>query len=221
MAQRPDLPVDGTTITSAWGTTVRQQIVTPFSNSTARDSEIPTTGTSADKVVTGQVTTLTAANTTNGLYVWNGLSWRPPWNMPYGYAAISAIPGSFTFSATLSYSSTFTWTAVDNRYYRVTFGGEFQPGTVGPTILSGSLYSGTTPLSTLAVLRAAAEGSTTATGMSNPQYGCSTSFVYASTASGTQTWRYGAQGSAGAGTMTFQPHSVIIEDIGPSGAPVA
>jgi hypothetical protein len=214
MPQRPDLPVDGTTITSAWGSTVRDQIVTPFSTSGVRSGEI-------GSPVTGQVTTLTAANTTNGLYVWNGLSWRPPWNMPYGYAAISAIPGSFTFSATLSYSSTFTWTAVDNRNYRVTFGGEFQPGTVGPTILSASLYSGTTPLSTLAVLRAAAEGSTGGTGMSNPQYGCSTSFVYASTSSGTQTWRYGAQGSAGAGSMTFQPHSVIIEDIGPNGAPVA
>jgi hypothetical protein len=215
MPQRPDLPVSGSTITTAWGTTVRDQIVTPFSTSGVRDGEI-------GSPVGGQVTTLTATNTTNGVYVWNGLSWRPPWNMPYGYAAISAVPGSYTFSATLSYSSTFTWSAVDNRNYRVTFAGEFQPGSVGPTILSTSLYAGTTALSTLAILRASAEGAVApATGMVNPQYACSTSFVYASTATGTQTWRFGSVGSAGSGSMTFVPHSVIIEDIGPNGAPVA
>ena len=136
MAQRPDLPVDGTTITSAWGSTVRQQIVTPFSTSTTRASEIPTTGTSADLVVTGQVTTLTAADNTNGLYIWNGTSWRLPWNAPWGVVAISALPGAANFTSTIGYSSTFTWTAVNRRYYRVTLTGNLENSTVTGVDLS-------------------------------------------------------------------------------------
>jgi len=217
MAQRPDLPVDGTTITSAWGTTVRQQIVTPFSNNTTRGSEIPTTGSSSDLVVTGQVTTLTASDNTNGLYVWNSLGWRPPWNMPWGIAAISALPGALNFTNSVAYSSTFTWTAVNHRYYRVTLTGNLANSTVvSPSDISLGIYDNSgTP-----VLQAIYPKTTRAGANENGLAGGS--YLFQSTASGVQTWKIGAgHNSATATTCTFTASSLIIEDIGPNGAPVA
>jgi hypothetical protein len=209
MPQRPDLPVDGTTITSAWGSTVRDQIVTPFSTSGVRSGEI-------GSPVTGQASTLTAANTTNGLYVWNGLSWRPPWNMPYGIAAISALPGALNFTNSVAYSSTFTWTAVDNRYYRVTLTGNLANSTVIGADMSLGIYDNAgTP-----ALQVIYPKTTRAGANENGHAGGSALFL--STASGVQTWKIGAGHNSGtATTCTFTASALIIEDLGPNGAPVA
>jgi hypothetical protein len=208
MAQRPDLPVDGATITSAWGSTVRDQIVTPFANAGTRSGEI-------GSAVPGQVTTLTASDNTNGLYVWNGLGWRAPWNMPWGVVSISAVPGKADFTSTIGYSSTFTWTAVNHRNYRVTLTGNMENSTVTGVDLSLGIYNnaGTPVLQVLypKTNRAGINESGLAGG----------SQLYQSTASGTQTWKVGCIASSGSTTCTFTPSSLIIEDIGPNGAPVA
>lgn len=208
MPQRPDLPVDGTTITTAWGTTVRNQIVTPFTNSSGRSSEI-------GSPVSGQVSTLTASDNTNGLYVYNGTSWRLPWNMPWGIVAISAVPGALNFTNTLAYSSTFTWSAVNRRYYRVTLTGNLENSTVTGADMSLGIYNNAaTPV--LQVIypktsRASANLSDFAGG----------SALFESTATGTQTWKIGAAHNSGtATTCTYTASSLIIEDLGPNGAPV-
>lgn len=209
MPQRPDLPVDGTTITSAWGTTVRDQIVTPFSTSSNRSSEI-------GSPVPGMVSTLTASNNTNGVYVYNGSSWRLPWNMPWGIVAISALPGACNFTNTIGYSPTFTWASVDNRYYRVTLTGNLENSTVTAADMSLGIYNNAaTPVLQVIypkTLRASANLSGFAGG----------SDLYESTATGTQTWKIGAAHNSGtATTCTFTASSLIIEDLGPNGAPVA
>lgn len=218
MAQRPDLPVDGTTITSAWGTTVREQIVTPFSNATDRAGEIPNTGTSAR--VAGMVSTLTASDTTNGLYVFNGASWRAPWNLPHGNVATSGLPSSFTFNTTAGYSGNFTWTSVNKRNYLVTFGGEFNNGTVTGVMDTAAIYTNAAPpvAVSYAGIRATFES---ATAMStNSQETRSTAFVFTATSSGTLTWKFGAVSNASATNQTFIPQLLSIVDIGPAGAPV-
>lgn len=205
MPQRPDLPVDGTTITSAWGSTVRDQIVTPFSTSGVRSGEI-------SSPVTGQVSTLTAADNTNGLYIYNGTSWRLPWSMPWGVVAISALPGAANFTSTIGYSSTFTWTAVNRRNYRVTLTGNLENSTVTGVDLSVGIYNsgGTIQVLYPKSNRAGANESGIAGG----------SALYQSTASGTQTWKVGGVASSGSTTCTFTTSSLIIEDMGPNGAPV-
>jgi hypothetical protein len=214
MAQRPDLPVDGTTITSAWGTTVREQIVTPFSNATDRASEMPSSGTSAR--VAGMVSTLTASDTTNGLYVYNGTSWRAPWNLPWGALATSpTLPSSFTFNTTANYSANFTWASVNNRNYLVTFGGEFNNGTVTGAMDTAAIYTNAAP--PVAVSYAGVRAS-----FFDPsaQETRSTAFVFTATSSGTLTWKFGAISNASATNQTFIPQLLSIVDIGPAGAPV-
>ena len=218
MAQRPDLPVDGTTITSAWGTTVREQIVTPFSNATNRDGEIPSSGTSARQP--GMVSTLTASDTTNGLYIFAGTAWRAPWNLPWGNVATSGLPSSFSFTNTAGYSGNFTWTSVNNRNYLVTFGGEFNNSTVLGVMDTAAIYTNASPPVAVnyAGIRATFE---TATAMStNSQETRSTAFVFTATSSGTLTWKFGAVSNASATSQTFIPNLLSIVDIGPAGAPV-
>jgi len=222
MAQRPDLPVDGTTITSAWGTTVREQIVTPFSNATDRSSEIPSSGTSAR--VAGMVSTLTASDETNGLYVYNGASWRAPWNLPWGNVATSGLPSSFSFNTTANYSGNFTWTSVNNRNYLVTFGGEFNNGTVLGVVDTAAIYTNAAPpvAVSYAGIRAtfATVGGGGATISQNSQETRSTAFVFTAISSGTLTWKFGAISNASATNQTFSPNLLSIVDIGPAGAPV-
>jgi hypothetical protein len=224
MAQRPDLPVDGTTITSACGTTVREQIVTPFSNATDRAGEIPSSGTSARQP--GMVSTLTASDATNGLYVFAGAAWRAPWNLPWGNVATSGLPSSFSFNASgggsvnANYSATFTWTAVNNRNYLVTFGGEFNNGAVTGLMSTAAIYTNASPPVPVsyAGIRATFES---ASGIStNSQETRSTAFVYTATSSGTLTWKFGAIANTATTTQTFIPNLLSIVDIGPAGAPV-
>lgn len=206
MAQRPDLPVDGATIPSTWGATVRDQIVTPFSSASNRSTEIASP-------VAGQVTTLTPSSNNNGLYVHNGTSWRAPWNMPWGYVAISALPGAITGTGT-QYSSTFTFSAITNRFYRVTMTGDLENSTVtGASIALGIYNNAGTPA--LQVLYP----STNRAGV-NERGVAGGSYLYQSAATGTQTWKIGLINPSGSVAVTYTPTALIIEDIGPNGTPV-
>ena len=191
MAQRPDLPVDGATITSAWGSTVRDQIITPFSSSVNRATEIASP-------VSGQVTTL---------------SWRAPWNTGWGIVAISALPGAFTGTGT-QYSSTFTFSSIANRYYRVSLTGDLENSTVIAANIALGLYNNAgTPAPQVLY------PSTNRAGVNEHGF-AGGSYLYASASTGTQTWKIGVINPSGSVTVTYTPTSLIIEDIGPNGAPV-
>lgn len=214
MAQRPDVAVDGASVESTWGNTVRQQIVTPFTSTTQRSSEIyGTTGNNA--LVNGMVSTLATTDSTHGLYVYNGANWRAPWNLPWGYVPISALPSSFSFSTTIGYSATFTWSAVDNRNYLVTFGAEFQNGTVTGVMDTAAIYTNASP--PVAVSYAGIRASFFD---ASSQETRSTSFVFQSTSTSTLTWKFGAISNGSTTSQTLIPNLLTIVDIGPNGAPV-
>ena len=197
----------GDYITSDWANTnVRDQVVTPFASTAARTSAITVP-------VAGMVSTLTTNTATEGVYQYTSAgTWRLPWNMPWGNVAISATPAAFTFTTTQFNSSTFTWTAVNRRNYLFSVTAELNNGTAINAV------------STLWVENSAG------TDIKNPlirwtpraasdQISSTGQFIYTSTASGTQTWQLSAVNASAAGTQTITPFSVIITDIGPSGAP--
>jgi len=197
----------GDYITSDWANTnVRDQVVTPFASTAARTSAITVP-------VAGMVTTITSNAVSEGIYHYTSANtWRQPWNMPWGNVAISATPAAFTFTTTQGNSSTFTWTAVNRRNYLFSVTAELNNGTAINAV------------STLFVENSAG------TDLKNPlirwtprtasdQVSSTGQFIYTSTASGTQTWQLSAVNASASGTETITPFSVIITDIGPSGAP--
>jgi hypothetical protein len=132
--------------------------------------------------------------------------------MPWGNVAISATPAAFTFTTTQGNSSTFTWSAINRRNYLFSVTAELNNGTAINAV------------STLWVENSAG------TDLKNPlirwtprtasdQASSTGQFIYTSTATGTQTWQLSAVNASAAGTETITPFSVIITDIGPSGAP--
>jgi hypothetical protein len=199
---------------------VREQIVTPFSTATDRAGEVPNAGTSAR--VAGMVSTLTASDATNGLYVFNGASWRAPWNLPWGNVATSGLPSSFTFNTTANYSANFTWTSVNNRNYLVTFGGEVNNGTVLGVVDTAAIYTNASPPVPVSYAGIRATFATVggATISQNSQETRSTAFLFTATSSGTLTWKFGAVSNASATNQTFIPNLLSILDVGPAGAPV-
>jgi hypothetical protein len=196
----------GDYITSAWANAnVRDQVVTPYSSTSDRSTNGPAIPTN------GMASTLSANDSTNGLYIYNGAAWRAPWNLPWGYTPISATPGSLNFNSTIAYTSTFTWTGVNRRYYKVTLTGDLQNSTVTGDNVSVGMYTSTGTL-LFAFPTNVFNGT-------NQRRNAGGSFVFTSTTSGTQTWKIGALSSSSATTQTFGTASLIIEDAGPSGAP--
>lgn len=210
-------------ITSDWANTyVNNQVVATYSSTTDRNTNGPGTPTA------GMLSVLTTNTATEGLYEYTSDGkWRLPWNMPWGYVAISALPNSFPFNTTLSFSSsTFTFSAINRRNYLVHFGGEFNNGTVTGVVDTASIHTSAStagvpvPVS-FAGIRAtfpSVSGSGAAISQ-NSQETRSTAFVYTSTSTGTQTWKFAAISNASGTYQTFIPNLLVIQDIGPSGAP--
>ncbi len=94
----------GTTIASDWGNEVRDQLVTPFVSGSSRSSQVVTP-------VSGMVSTLTTANFTNGIEIYNGTSWRKPWNLPWGLGHGSTATSAY--AATSSTRQTITTAGTD------------------------------------------------------------------------------------------------------------
>lgn len=196
----------GDYIESSWANAnVRDQVVTPFATSATRASTITSP-------VKGMVSTLTTNTASEGIYQYLSSNvWRLPWNLPWGNLDISATPASFTFNSTIAYSSTFTWSSINRRQYLVTFGGEFQNGSVTGVYNTVGMYASTTAQSLVVVRNTPAQANAQESGFS--------SFLFTGTTTGTVTWRLGAVASASATNQTFVPYSIIIQDIGPNGAP--
>ena len=194
----------GTTIASDWGNEVRDQLVTPFASTGARSSAITTP-------VSGMVSTLTTASTANGIEIHNGTTWRKPWNLPWGFISAPA-PSVVTFGTAGANSGTFTVNVIANRYYRVSLTGEYANGAATGTIATvwvsntgganmvGNLLS-FTPAGASSVFGGGAVG------------------YYNSTATAALSWRISASSSLNNSSQTFTTRAMIIEDMGPSGAP--
>lgn len=196
----------GDYITSDWANTnVRDQVVTPFTSSASRTSAITVP-------VAGMVSTLTTNTATEGIYEYNSANqWRAPWNLPWGYTPVTSAPTSLNFNNSIKYTSNFTFSAVNRRFYMVTLTGDLQNSTVIGDNVSVAMYtSGGTLLFAFP---------TQVFSGVNERRVAGGSFVFTSTSTGTQTWKIGGLSSSSATNQTLGIASLIVLDIGPSGAP--
>jgi hypothetical protein len=187
-----------------------EQTVMSFASTGARDVAV----TAPED---GMVAYIRSNDSSEGLYTYNGTSWRkgPGWNAPWGYVAHAAQSASKTTSGTteLTVVNTGSFTAVSNRYYLLT--GTISPyGTVGGDQFAFRLRNNS------------ASGTILLTGViSVRDYSANNLVGVVSIAAGASNGIYMTiQRSSGTGTLTSNeianPAQITLTDIGPSGAPV-
>lgn len=187
----------------------QEQSVMYFATTAARDSAI----TSPED---GMVAYIGSNDANEGLYTYNGTSWRkgPGWNAPWGLMSSTATTTSSSIGGTETVAMTGTaFTAVANRNYRFTFTGTYV-GTVandlfqyqfratnaaGTSYLAGRISIPGTPF----------QHTLTASAIFSPSAG---SFTPVLTLQGV------SPNFSGTISLPVQ-NKMIIEDVGPSGAP--
>jgi hypothetical protein len=197
--------VAGTNITSSWANAnVRDQVVTPFNSTGDRATITP---------VVGMVSTLKTNTATEGIYQYTNASrWSQPWNMPFGVVSSAlAIAASSAVSSETVVASGTSFTAVANRYYRWTF------TTTAVGIVDGDLFqikfrrnntSGATDYTQrFAIPATPFQTQVTAVAVFSPGAVTFTPVVTFERVTGSGT------------AATVVTTQIVIEDIGPSGAP--
>jgi len=199
--------VAGTVITASYGNAnIRDQVVTPFASTGARDAAI------ASPVI-GMLEYISSNDANEGLTSRNSASqWRIPWNLAWGRVASGTASGADQTGITTvvdltGFSQTFT--AVGNRRYKATWTlTTIQNTSNGIQQIQISIDGATTIMHQQTVVAAADQA-------------YSGVIEFALTA-GSRVVKL--RGLTSAGTMTIATTSLangqfIIEDIGPSGAP--
>jgi hypothetical protein len=150
----------------------------------------------------------------DALYVYAGATsgWRPPWNLPWGRVA-SASTTTNTTSIGSSYTDltglSVTWTAVTNRRYKVTGYTDLSSTSAGLNNVRITDGSNNKTAETQFTMDA------NALSTHNPIE------VFTGT-SGSVTRKLRARVGAGTGgtqANVYGPHLILVEDIGPAGAP--
>jgi hypothetical protein len=189
---------------------LQEQSVMYFATTAARDSAL------SASLEDGLVAYIGSNDENEGLYTYNGTSWRrgPGWNAPWGYSTFLQNTSTGTqnmVSSTVVTGLTGTVALVANRRYKATFQIN-QSGTsvlgqyaiqdngvvVGSTWVS-VVTAGTTPITFTGVI------------------------YFTSAATSSRTVRLVGTSAVGTATLnvdTVIRQSLLIEDIGPSGAPV-
>ena len=202
----PPYVTAGTAVEETWGDQIAESVVNPFASAAARSSAITAP-------VNGMTTAITAASALNGLEVYNGASWRMPWNLPWGNVATTT-PGSFNFNVTIGYSATFSVTLVQNRRYKFSITGRFENNSVTGVIDILALYLNTGNVliqnQLFTVTQTTASGQNAATGTT----------TYVAPSSGATLFKLGAASTSSATNQQYIATNIIVEDIGPNGAPV-
>jgi hypothetical protein len=181
-----------------------EQSVMYFATSAARDAAL--SGSLEDGMTVYQGTN----DVNEGIWTYHGSAWRRPWNMPWGHVTevVIGVDASYAFN-TLSFPTTLSWTGtpVANRLYRarVNF---FWTGSAVGTLAFG-IGNGS------AITRAYQQYMpANAAPMSSMQE------ITFTTTGSSMTRGLGVQMISGGGTITVKAGStLIIEDMGPAGAP--
>jgi uncharacterized protein (DUF427 family) len=203
--------VAGTTITASWANAnVRDQVVTPFASTSALASAITAP-------VVGMATYISSNDANEGLLTRSSANqWRLPWNMPWGRVASSAT-GTATSSGVsgslADVGPTASFTAVANRRYKVSvsivrIAAPATACTVTTVLVNGSA----SPQQYLSFNSVAANG----------LFSVSSVGEFTGIAAGAYTFKI--QGTTDiASAATYQSgtygSTIIVEDIGPAGAP--
>jgi hypothetical protein len=181
-----------------------EQSVMYFATSAARDAAL--SGSLEDGMTVYQGTN----DVNEGIWTYHGSAWRRPWNMPWGHVTevVIGVDASYAFN-TLSFPTTLSWTGtpVANRLYRARvnfFWVGSAVGTLAFGIGNGSaitrayqqyMPAGAAPMSSMQEITFTTTGSSMTRGL-------------------------GVQMISGGGTITVKAGStLIIEDMGPAGAP--
>lgn len=183
--------------------------VPAFATYTDRSTAIPSP-------YNGQLSAISAGWTTNGIEQYNGTSWRLPWNMPWGVlAVVSSTGGSGGVSSETVLQTTPSFTAVANRYYRISFTCTYVGSVAGSLfqfVLRKDNISGTQYLNQRVVIPPSPfQDSTSLVGYIIPTAGSQTVCVTAA---------YIAGGGGTIALISGLHAQIIVEDMGPSGAPV-
>ncbi len=188
----------------------QSQSVMYFATTAARDTAITSP-------VDGMVAYVGSNDSSEGLYSYNGTSWRkgPGWNAPWGFMASATSSAISTTSGTteLTIVSTAGFTAVSNRYYLLT--GYINPyGSVGGDQFTLRLRNNSITGTVLA-----------ASTISVRDYSTNSISTVVSIAAGASNGIFlTVQRASGSGTLTSNniasPAYITLTDIGPSGAPV-
>ena len=202
-------PVSGTAITVAFhNTNVRDQAVSQFASAAARDAAITAP-------VAGMVATILSNDVTEGLsFRTSAGTWRLPWNMPWGVvgaATVTASQAGITTTTDLT-SLSVAFTAVANRRYKITGQAMATCTASGDSWQLIVADAANTQLNRSLVLMGVTSGLT-----------WTVSHVETITAgSVTRKLRFGRTGGTATATMaatTTETAFIVVEDIGPSGAP--
>lgn len=188
------------------------QVVTVFASTSARDSAI-----SGANLIDGMVCYIASGNSSEGLYTYNGTSWRkgPGWNAPWGVISQKTDSTDRTITTTMAEVATglrSTATIIGNRYLRFTVEASLSEST-NTTGFVAEIYDNTNGT---VVRRAAQYNTDIGTG-----YQVASSFVVTSTANCVYTLRMqGVTHSFNLYGATVQSTRVTIEDVGPQGNPL-
>ncbi len=195
--------VAGTTITASWANAnVRDQVVTPFSSTSARDSAITSP-------VVGMASYIKSNDTAEGFTTYTSAAvWRKPWSMPWGilsYTSDTTSQASIGTSDVDMTALTNTRTYTANRYVRVRGIVGFNGNSTGTTFYLKVKESASTL--GLGYVSGASLGHTI----------LSEAIITPTAAS--HTYKLAAACLSGTFARTSDTATLVIEDIGPSGAP--
>jgi hypothetical protein len=192
---------------------VGSQVVYQFASTAARDAAI--TGAN---LVDGMICYVQSGDSSEGLYAYNGTNWTkgPGWNAPWGVRSVKTDTTNIVRTTTLAELATGLRTSVtftDNRYLKFTLIASLSEASAGGGFIA-EVWNTTGTATKVARIAACNE-----TVDSNYQVGAS--WVGTSAANAVYTiYMQGVTHSVNVLGSTIQATKFIVEDIGPSGAPL-
>jgi hypothetical protein len=187
----------------------QSQSVMYFATTTARDAAITSP-------VDGMVAYVGSNDSSEGLYSYNGTSWRkgPGWNAPWGNQLLvtnSTSNSTFTTTPTTISGMTGSVSVVNNRVYQCTFSCRFYNSTANNTSLFRIRQGGTV------IFDSQHFSNSTSVDIS-----AMVTVYFKATSTGALT--FDVQGYSATGTLTVfhsnGPTTFAVNDVGPWGAPV-
>ncbi|CAB5212520.1 hypothetical protein UFOVP196_25 [uncultured Caudovirales phage] len=207
--------VAGTYATASWANAnVRDQVITSFASTGNRDATITSP-------VEGMVCYVGSNDANEGLYTYNGTSWRkgPGWNAPWGIMASVTQSGALvTTSATteITVTNTASFSSIANRNYLFTVSTSCYDD-----VASGSQFTFRLRNGSLTGTSLMAQIVSTSLNSYTP---LSFSFVNTLSTASSNGLFLTMQRTSGTGRFnsnaTASPALITMTDIGPSGAPV-
>lgn len=185
-------------------------VVPIFASTAARDTAIPSP-------TSGQAAYVDTGTSAEGLYFYNGTSWRPAaWNTPWGVVASASSTSNQTGITALAdiTFATVTWTAVSNRLYRITLAARLAQqtsnGVITVALQTGASGAGTEIFAHNSGGVATVAGNIAVANLVTYQTGSGSISAHVRVAT--------TAGTVDVGNATDKGW-FVVEDIGPTGAP--